>query len=48
MTGLIIILAVVAIVVLWYISANNKLVALSNNRENAFADIDVQLKQHSW
>ena len=45
MTGLIIILAVVAIVVLWYISANNKLVALSNNRENAFADIDVQLKQ---
>ena len=32
MTGLIIILAVVAIVVLWYISANNKLVALSNNR----------------
>ena len=45
MTGLIITLAVVAIVVLWYISANNKLVALSNNRENAFADIDVQLKQ---
>ena len=41
MTGLIIILAVVAIVVLWYISANNKLVALSNNRENAFADIEA-------
>ena len=45
MTGLIIALAIVAIIVFWYISANNKLVALANNRENAFADIDVQLKQ---
>ena len=45
MTGLIITLVIVAIIVFWYISANNKLVALANNRENAFADIDVQLKQ---
>lgn len=37
--------AVLLILVLWYISANNKLVALKNNRENAWADIDVQLKQ---
>ena len=45
MTGLIIVIAIVGVIVLWYISANNKLVALANNRENAFADIDVQLKQ---
>ena len=38
MTGLIIVIALVVVVVLWYISANNKLVALTNNRENAFAD----------
>ena len=43
--GLIITIAIIVIVVFWYISANNKLVALANNRENAFADIDVQLKQ---
>ncbi|MCH2229548.1 MAG: LemA family protein [Crocinitomicaceae bacterium] len=45
MTALLVILGLVAIIVIWYISANNKLVALKNNRENAFADIDVQLKQ---
>ena len=43
--GLIITIAIIVILVFWYISANNKLVALANNRENAFADIDVQLKQ---
>ena len=32
MTGLIIVIALVVVVVLWYISANNKLVALANNR----------------
>ncbi|OFZ52415.1 MAG: hypothetical protein A3D92_17195 [Bacteroidetes bacterium RIFCSPHIGHO2_02_FULL_44_7] len=36
---------ILLILIIWYISANNKLVALKNNRENAFADIDVQLKQ---
>lgn len=45
MTGLLILGGIVLIVIFWYISANNKLVALKNNRENAFADIDVQLKQ---
>lgn len=45
MTGLWIFLGIVAVVLIWYVSANNKLVALKNNRENAFADIDVQLKQ---
>ena len=45
MIGLIIFAVIVVLVVLWYISTNNRLVALENNRENAFADIDVQLKQ---
>ena len=45
MTALIIVIALIVIVVVWYISTNNRLVALANNRENAFADIDVQLKQ---
>ena len=42
---LLIFLGVILIVIFWYITANNSLVALKNNRENAFADIDVQLKQ---
>ena len=40
-----ILLVVVAIFVLMIISIYNTLVKLKNNRENAFADIDVQLKQ---
>jgi len=44
-TSVIIILVVVAILVIWAISIYNRLVKLRNNRENAFADIDVQLKQ---
>ena len=40
-----IIIAVVAVIVLCAISIYNNLVKLRNNRENAFADIDVQLKQ---
>ncbi len=42
---LIIILAVIAVIVLLVISIYNRLVKYRNNRENAFADIDVQLKQ---
>ena len=38
-------LAVVVILVIWIVSIYNNLVALRNNRENAFANIDVQLKQ---
>jgi len=41
----IIILVIVAILVIWSVSIYNRLVKLRNNRENAFADIDVQLKQ---
>ncbi len=43
-TTIIIIVAVV-IVLLMLISLYNRLIKLRNNRENAFADIDVQLKQ---
>lgn len=32
------------LIVIWAISLYNRLVSLKNNRENAFADIDVQLK----
>jgi len=41
----IIVLVIVGILVLIGISMYNRLVVLRNNRENAFADIDVQLKQ---
>lgn len=40
-----IVLIVVAVLVIWIIAIYNGLVRLRNNRENAFADIDVQLKQ---
>ncbi|MDD4637096.1 MAG: LemA family protein [Bacteroidales bacterium] len=43
--ALFIVLGVIVIIVLWVISMYNSLVRLRNNRENAFADIDVQLKQ---
>lgn len=41
----IIILVVVVLLILWLVSMYNNLVRLRNNRENAFANIDVQLKQ---
>jgi LemA protein len=40
-----IIVIIVAIVIIFVISLYNRLVRYRNNRENAFADIDVQLKQ---
>lgn len=40
-----IIIAVAVVIVLLLITTYNKLVKLRNNRENAFANIDVQLKQ---
>lgn len=43
--ALYIVLGVVVLLVIYFISLYNKLVKLRNNRENAFADIDVQLKQ---
>ncbi|MBR1503099.1 MAG: LemA family protein [Prevotella sp.] len=42
---LIIVLVVVVVLVLGVIGIYNNLVKLRNNRENAFANIDVQLKQ---
>lgn len=41
----IIVLVVVVLLVIWCVSIYNNLVKLRNNRENAFANIDVQLKQ---
>ena len=40
-----IILIVVVLFILWLIGIYNTLVKLRNTRQNAFADIDVQLKQ---
>lgn len=40
-----IIIGVVVLIIICLIMLYNKLVRLRNNRENAFADIDVQLKQ---
>jgi len=45
MTGLLITLGIVLLLIIIVISAYNRLVKLRNNRENAFADIDVQLRQ---
>ena len=44
-TSMIITLAVIAVIILWTISIYNNLVHLRNNRESAFANIDVQLQQ---
>lgn len=43
--GIWIIIGAVAILALMLVSIYNRLVGLRNRRENAFADIDVQLKQ---
>ncbi|HLS12172.1 MAG TPA: LemA family protein [Flavobacteriaceae bacterium] len=45
MPGILITIIVVAVLVIWVVAIYNGLVRLRNNRENAFADIDVQLKQ---
>jgi len=42
---IIIVLAVFVLLIFFLIGAYNSLVRLRNNRENAFANIDVQLKQ---
>ena len=43
--NLLIILGIIIILAIIIASLYNSLVKLRNNRENAFADIDVQLKQ---
>lgn len=40
-----VIIAIVVVIILFFIPKYNSLVRLRNTRENAFADIDVQLKQ---
>ncbi len=45
MTAVIIVVGVVLLLVIMFISSYNGLVRMRNNRENAFANIDVQLKQ---
>lgn len=45
MSGLWIAVIIVAIIVIWIVVIYNTLVRLRENRDNAFADIDVQLKQ---
>jgi LemA protein len=45
MAALLIILGIIVFLILMAISLYNRLVKLRNNREQAFADVDVQLKQ---
>ncbi|MFN7780917.1 MAG: LemA family protein, partial [Betaproteobacteria bacterium] len=43
--GLIVFLAIVALVLFWAVGAYNRLVQLRNRFRNGFAQIDVQLKR---
>lgn len=45
MIAILIIAGLAILIILWLIAIYNRLVSLRNRRENAFADIDVQLKQ---
>ncbi|MBY0355023.1 MAG: LemA family protein [Rickettsiales bacterium] len=38
------VIGVIAVLILWFVMLYNRLIALRQNRGNAFADIDVQLK----
>ena len=40
-----IVIGILVLIVLYFVSVYNNLVKMRNQRENAFADIDVQLKQ---
>ena len=41
----IIVIIIIVLLVLWLVGLYNRLVSLRNRRQNAFADIDVQLRQ---
>lgn len=45
MKVLLVVIIVVVVLALWLVGIYNNLVRLRNNRENAFANIDVQLRQ---
>ena len=45
MSILLIFLVIILVIILFVISLYNRLVKLRNNREQAFADVDVQLRQ---
>lgn len=47
MIAFIVIIALIVLIVFWLIGLYNRLVRYKNNRENAFADIDVQLRQRN-
>lgn len=42
---ILIVVGIIVLLILWAISVYNSLVRLRNRRQNAFADIDVQLRQ---
>ncbi|HUR66798.1 MAG TPA: LemA family protein, partial [Chitinophagaceae bacterium] len=42
---ILIVIGILVLLVLWVVGIYNRLVRLRNRRENAFADIDVQLRQ---
>ena len=42
---ILIIIGVILLIVFWLVGLYNSLVKLRNRRQNAFADIDVQLRQ---
>ena len=43
--AVLIIVGILVLIIIWVISLYNRLVRLRNRRQNAFADIDVQLRQ---
>lgn len=43
--AVLIVLGIIVLIALWAVSLYNSLVRLRNRRQNAFADIDVQLRQ---
>jgi LemA protein len=43
--GILIFLGLIVLLIFWLIGIYNRMVRLRNKRQNAFADIDVQLKQ---
>lgn len=45
MVALLIVVGIILLIVIWVISIYNGIVRLRNRRQNAFADIDVQLRQ---